>query len=353
MRALVLAGGSGSRLRPITYSQSKQLIPVANKPILFYGLEALAAAGIQDVGMIVGETEEEIRAAVGDGSRWGLRVRYIHQDAPLGLAHAVLTAQEYLGEEDFVMYLGDNLVREGVTSFVAAFEEHRPDAQIFLAKVPSPERFGVAVVDGEHVTRLVEKPTEHISDFALSGIYIFSHAIFSAAASIQPSARGELEITDAIQFLIDHGYRVRAQQITGWWKDTGKVEDLLEANRIMLDEQGRRIDGSVDRATHTVGAVIIEDGATVTESVIRGPVIIGRSAVVARSTLGPHVSVYDGSRIEDSEISDSIIMGGAVISEMRPMKGSLIGTNVEIRKGDRHPTAFQFVIGDSSRVQVP
>ena len=192
MKALVLAGGSGSRLRPITYSQSKQLIPVANKPILFYGLEALAAAGIQDVGMIVGETEDEIRGAVGDGSRWGLRVRFIPQDAPLGLAHAVLTAQEYLGEEDFVMYLGDNLVREGLTAFVAAFEEHRPDAQIFLAKVPAPERFGVAVIDGERVTRLVEKPTEHISDFALSGIYVFSPAIFAAAKSIQPSSRGRV-----------------------------------------------------------------------------------------------------------------------------------------------------------------
>jgi glucose-1-phosphate thymidylyltransferase len=199
----------------------------------------------------------------------------------------------------------------------------------------------------------VEKPTEHISDFALSGIYVFSPAIFAAAKSIQPSSRGELEITDAIQFLIDHGYQVRAQQITGWWKDTGKVEDLLEANRIMLDEQGGRIHGSVDEATHIVGAVVVDEGATVTESVIRGPVIIGRDAVVARSTLGPHVSVYDGSRIEDSEISDSIIMGGATISEMRPMNGSLIGTNVEIRKSDRHPTAFQFVIGDSSQVQVP
>lgn len=353
MKGLVLAGGSGSRLRPITYSQSKQLIPVANKPILFYGLEALAAAGIRDVGMIVGETEEEIRTAVRDGSRWGLHVQYIRQEAPLGLAHAVLVAQDYLGDEEFLMYLGDNLVREGLNSFVAAFEEDRPDAQIFLARVPAPERFGVAVLQGERVTRLVEKPAEHISDFALSGIYVFNSAIFPAASSIQPSARGELEITDAIQYLVDHGYEVRAQQITGWWKDTGKVEDLLEANMMVLEDQDRRIDGFVDEATHVVGAVMIEEGAKVTESVIRGPAVIGRDTLVIRSTLGPYVSVFDDSRIEDSEISDSIIMGGTMISEVRRMTGSLIGTNVRICKDDQHPTTFQFVIGDSSQVRIP
>ncbi|HEX9717915.1 MAG TPA: glucose-1-phosphate thymidylyltransferase [Actinomycetota bacterium] len=353
MRALVLSGGEGSRLRPITHTNAKQLIPVANKPILFYGLEALAAAGIRDVGMIVGDTEQEIRAAVRDGSDWGLSVQYIRQEAPLGLAHAVLVAQEYLGEEEFVMYLGDNLVREDVGRFVKAFEEHRPDAQIFLVKTPEPERFGVAVLEGDRVTRLVEKPREHISDLALSGIYIFNSAIFQAAASISPSWRGELEITDAIQYLLDHGYTVRAEQITGWWKDTGRVEDLLEANRIMLEDQARRIDGVVDEASHIVGPVVVEDGAEVTDSVIRGPAVIGRHATVIRSTLGPHVSVFDDSRIEDSEISDSIIMGGTMISEVRRMTGSLVGTNVRICKDDQHPTTFQFVIGDSSQVRIP
>lgn len=353
MKGLILAGGTGTRLRPITYSQSKQLIPVANKPILFYGLEALAAAGILDVGMIVGDTEQEIRAAVRDGSDWGLRVQYIRQEAPLGIAHAVLVAQEYLGDEEFVMYLGDNLVRDDVGRFVQAFEDHRPDAEIFLVKTPQPERFGVAILEGDQVTRLVEKPREHISDLALSGIYIFNSAIFQAASSISPSWRGELEITDAIQYLLDHGYRVRAEQITGWWKDTGRVEDLLEANRIMLEDQVRRIDGFVDEASHVVGPAIVEDGAKVTDSVIRGPAIIGRNTLVVRSTIGPDISVFDGSRIEDSEISDSIIMGGAVISEVRRMTGSLIGTNVRISKDDRHPTTFQFVIGDSSQVRIP
>jgi glucose-1-phosphate thymidylyltransferase len=350
VKGLVLAGGTGSRLRPITYSGSKQLIPVANKPILFYGLEALAAAGIEDVAMIVGDTEQEIKGAVADGSRWSLHVHYIRQEAPLGLAHAVLAAQKYLGEDDFVMYLGDNLVRDGISQFVKAFEEHRPDAQIFLAKVPEPERFGVAVLEGDQVTRLVEKPRESISDLALSGVYMFSSVIFQAALSIR---RGELEITDAIQYLLDRGYTVRAEQITGWWKDTGKVEDLLEANRIMLEEQARRVEGLVDEGSHLVGSVVIEDGAEVTDSVIRGPAVIGRNTVVIRSTLGPYVSVSEDGRIEDCEISDSIIMGGARISEVRRMTDSLIGTNVRVCKDDQHPTTFQFVIGDSSQVRIP
>jgi glucose-1-phosphate thymidylyltransferase len=353
VKGLVLAGGTGARLRPITYSGSKQLIPVANKPILFYGLEALAAAGIEDVGMIVGDTEQEIRAAVADGSRWALRVHYIRQEAPLGLAHAVLVAQEYLGEDDFVMYLGDNLVRDGISQFVKAFEKHQPDAQIFLAKVPEPERFGVAVLEGDRVTRLVEKPRESISDLALSGVYMFGSVIFQAASSISPSWRGELEITDAIQYLVDRGYTVRAEQITGWWKDTGKVEDLLEANHIMLEEQARRVEGLVDEGSHLVGSVVVEDGAEVTDSVIRGPAVIGHNTLVIRSTLGPYVSVSEDSRIEDSEISDSIIMGGARISEVRRMTDSLIGTNVRVCKDDQHPTTFQFVIGDSSQVRIP
>jgi glucose-1-phosphate thymidylyltransferase len=353
VRALVLAGGAGTRLRPITYSGSKQLIPVANKPILFYGLEALAAAGIQDVGMVVGDTEQEIKAAVGDGGVWGLSIEYIRQDAPLGLAHAVLAAQEYLGGDDFVMYLGDNLVRDGITAFVNAFCEHGPDAQIFLARVPDPERFGVAVLDGDRVTRLVEKPRESVSDLALSGVYIFSSVVFRAASSIRPSSRGELEITDAIQYLVDHGYRVRAEQITGWWKDTGKVGDLLEANRLILDDQQRRINGLVDRGSQLVGPVVIEDGTQVTDSVIRGPTVIGRHCVITRSTLGPHVSIFDGSRIEDSQISNSIVMGAASIAGVRRMSDSLIGANVRVCKGDQHPTTFQFVVGDSSQVRIP
>jgi glucose-1-phosphate thymidylyltransferase len=353
MKGLVLAGGKGSRLRPITDTQSKQLIPVANKPILFYGLEALAEAGIRDVGIIVGDTEQEIRAAVGDGSDWGLDVAYIPQEAPLGLAHAVLTAQAHLGDEPFVMYLGDNLVREGIARFVRTYGEHRPDAQIFLAKVPDPERFGVAVLDGDRVVRLVEKPAEHISDFALSGVYIFNPSIFEAASAIEPSGRGELEITDAIQYLVDHGYEVRAEMITGWWKDTGKQGDLLEANRIVLDDLRGDVRGTVDEGSHIVGEVVIEEGAEVRESVIRGPSVVGAGARVTRSILGPYVSVSGGSVIEDSEIGDSIVMHACEIREVRPMRESLLGRNVRIAKDRSQPSVYRFMLGDSSELETP
>jgi glucose-1-phosphate thymidylyltransferase len=353
MKGLVLAGGKGSRLRPITDTQSKQLIPVANKPILFYGLEALAEAGIREVGMIVGETEQEIRASVGDGSDWGLEVTYIPQEAPLGLAHAVLTAQDYLGGEEFVMYLGDNLVREGIARFVRSYQEHRPVAQIFLAKVPDPERFGVAVLEGERVVRLVEKPKEHISDFALTGVYIFDPSVFEAAASIEPSGRGELEITDAIQYLVDHGYEVRAEMITGWWKDTGKQEDLLEANRIVLDDLRGDVHGSVDASSHLVGEVAVEAGAEVRDSVIRGPAVIGPGARVVRSILGPYVSVSDDAVVEDSEVADSILMHGCEIREVRPMRESLLGRGVRISKDRSQPAVYRFMLGDSSEVHTP
>jgi glucose-1-phosphate thymidylyltransferase len=353
VKALVLAGGTGSRLRPITHTQSKQLIPVANKPILFYGMEALAEAGIEDVGVIVGDTEEEIRQAVGDGGRWGVQVTYIPQEAPLGLFHAVMTGRDFLGEDEFVMYLGDNLVLEGITQFVKAYEQNRPDAQIFLVKVPEPERFGVAVLDGDRVVRLVEKPKEHISDLALAGVYIFNANVFRAASSIQPSWRGELEITDAIQYLVDTGHQVRAELITGWWKDTGKVEDLLEANRIVLDQMPGRQEGTVDEGSHLVGDVMVEAGAVVRESVIRGPCVIGRDVTIVRSIVGPYVSVDAGSTIEDSEVSNSIIMGDCRIHEVRPMSDSLIGEHVRIYKDQARPSAFQFMLGDSSDIRIP
>jgi glucose-1-phosphate thymidylyltransferase len=353
MKGLILAGGLGSRLRPITHTHSKQLIPVANKPILFYGLEAIAETGIEDVGIVVGETEEEIRGALGDGSRWGLRIAYIRQESPLGLAHAVLTAQEYIGDEDFVMYLGDNLVPEGIGGFVRAYEQNRPSAQIFLVKVPEPERFGVAVLEGNRVVQLVEKPKEHISDLALAGVYIFNPSIFRAASSIQPSWRGELEITDAIQYLITHGYEVRAEMITGWWKDTGKLEDLIEANRILLDQRGRDVRGEVDDESHLVGDVVCEEGAVVKESVIRGPSIIGKGTTIVRSILGPYVSVYDRTRIEDSEIQNSIIMEDCVISEVRRMSDSLVGKSARISKDEGRPAVYQFMVGDSSEIRIP
>jgi glucose-1-phosphate thymidylyltransferase len=353
VKALLTAGGHGIRLRPITHTQNKHLIPVANKPMLFHGIEAIAAAGITDVGIIVGDTEEEIRSVVGDGSRWGLRVEYLRQEAPLGLAHAVLTGREFLEGQPFLMYLGDNLVREELATFVHTFEEHRPDAQIFLTKVPEPERFGVAVVEDDQVVRLVEKPRRHISDLALSGVYVFTPVIFQAASAIEPSGRGELEITDAIQYLIDHGYRVRAERITGWWKDTGRMEDLLEANRFALDDQDRLVEGDVDEASHLVGEVCIEAGAVIRESVIRGPAAIAPGCRIERSTIDPYTSVYLNTTVIDSEIGNSIVMEECWIHDVRRIRDSLIGRNVRIARGDAPPASIQLMVGDNSAISLP
>ncbi len=353
MKALLTAGGHGIRLRPITHTQNKHLIPVANKPMLFHGLEAIAGTGITEVGIIVGDTEEEIRSAVGDGSRWGLHVEYLNQEAPLGLAHAVLTGREFLEGEPFLMYLGDNLVREGLSTFVRTFEEHRPDAQIFLTKVPEPERFGVAVVEDDQVVRLVEKPREHISDLALSGVYVFTPIIFQAASSIEPSGRGELEITDAIQYLIDQGYRVRAERITGWWKDTGRMEDLLEANRFALEDQARLVEGDVDEASHLVGEVWIAAGAVIRESVIRGPAAIAPGCRIERSTIDPYTSIYLNTTVTDSEIGNSIVMEDCWIQEVRRIRDSLIGRNVRIVRGDAAPASVQLMVGDNSAITLP
>jgi glucose-1-phosphate thymidylyltransferase len=353
MKALILSGGEGSRLRPITHTSAKQLIPVANKPILFYGLEAVRDAGIRDVGIVVGQTEREVREAVGDGSAWDLRVTYIPQEAPRGLAHAVLVARDFLGEEPFVMYLGDNILLEGVARFVERFEAHRPNAQIFLAAVPEPERFGVAVVEGDRVVRLVEKPKEHISDLALVGVYLFDASVHDAVASVKPSWRGELEITDSIQHLLDHGKSVRAEMVTGWWKDTGRLEDLLEANRMLLSVIEPRNDGEVDDASQIVGPVTIETGAKVVRSVVRGPAIIGPETLIEDSLVGPHASVYFGCRVIGSQIEDSIVMERCRIDGVEPLTGSLIGKNVEVRRGTARPSAHRLMLGDQSQVELP
>ena len=274
MKGLILSGGKGTRLRPLTYTSAKQLVPVANKPVLFYGIEALAEAGIREIGIVVGDTREEIKAAVGDGSRWGVRVTYIEQDAPRGLAHAVLISEPFIGTDPFVMYLGDNLLNKGITAFTEEFVREAPAAQILLTRVPDPQMFGVAeLVDGR-VVRLVEKPKEPKSDLALVGVYMFSPAVFESVKRIKPSFRNELEITDAIQDLIDRGLSVRPHLVQGWWKDTGKLEDMLEANRLILDTLERRVDGRVDAESRIEGKVVIESGAVVERSVIRGPVVI-------------------------------------------------------------------------------
>jgi glucose-1-phosphate thymidylyltransferase len=352
VKALVLSGGEGTRLRPITHTSAKQLIPVANKPILFYGLEAIRDAGIREVGIVVGSTADEIRASCGDGSQWGLEITYLPQDAPRGLAHAVLIARDYLGHDDFVMYLGDNLLLEGLTAFVQEFERHRPNAQIFLTRVREPERFGVAVLDGDRVVRLVEKPKERISDLALVGVYLFDRTVHDAVRTVEPSWRGELEITDSIQAMVDAGRTVRAELVTGWWKDTGKLEDMLEANRMMLSHIEPRVDGEVDGHSRLVGRVVVERGAKVTRSVIRGPAIVGQDTIVEDSLIGPNASIYYECAIGGSQIEDSIIMERCRIEDVRPLTQSLLGKDVEVRRGKTAPAAHRVMLGDQSQVEL-
>lgn len=352
MKALVLAGGSGTRLRPITHTNAKQLIPIANKPILFYGLEAIREAGIKNVGIVVGDTENEIKEAVGNGSRLGLKVSYIRQEAPLGLAHAVKVSRAYMGQEPFVMYLGDNLIQSGISSFVRAFEKNRPNAQILLARVPHPEQFGVAELRGDRVVRLVEKPKHPRSNLALVGVYMFDKTIFAAVNHLKPSKRGELEITDAIQYLIDCKRLVASHIITGWWKDTGKLEDMLEANRLMLETLEPRIAGRVDKASRIEGKVVIEKGARIEKSALRGPVIIGERSRIVSSYIGPFTSIYHDVLIRASEVEHSIILENSSIEDLKPVEDSLIGTNVRILKSSAKPSAYRLMLGDSSRIEV-
>ena len=353
MKGLILSGGKGTRLRPITYTRAKQLVPVANKPVLFYGLEALVAAGIRDIGIVVGDTQAEIREAVGDGSRWNARVTYIEQDAPRGLAHAVLISEAFIGGDPFVMYLGDNLLNRGIGPFVEEFERERPAAQILLARVPDPEMFGVAELNGQRVIRLVEKPKEPKSDLALVGVYMFGSAIFDAVKAITPSFRNELEITDAIQQLIDRGLPVRPHIVEGWWKDTGKLEDMLEANRLILDTMERRIDGTVDAESRIEGKVVIQAGATIERSVVRGPAIIGAGARVIAAYVGPFTAIGDRAEIRETEIEHSIVLEGAIINGLAArVEDSLIGRHVRIYRLPVRPSAYRFMLGDNSEVGI-
>ncbi|HKA23970.1 MAG TPA: glucose-1-phosphate thymidylyltransferase [Candidatus Eisenbacteria bacterium] len=359
MKALVLAGGKGTRLRPITHTSAKQLVPVANKPILFYGLESIRDAGIRDVGIIVagpvnreGTTAAEIHGAVGDGSRFGLRVEYIAQEQPLGLAHAVKTAQGYLKDSPFVMFLGDNLIKDGIKHFVEEFEAQKPDAQILLAAVPHPEEFGVAELAGEHVVRLEEKPKQPRSNLALVGVYMFTPCVFEAVDSIRPSKRGELEITDAIQQLIDVGKTVRSHVITGWWKDTGKLEDLLEANRIVLTGVDSRVEGQVGRDCQVEGTIQVGEGTVIQASRLRGPLVIGKHCKITESYVGPFSAVADGCVIERAEIEHSIVLErSSIIGLSTRIESSLIGRETVVTTSPHRPRAHRLMVGDSSRVE--
>jgi len=353
MKALVLAGGSGTRLRPITHTSAKQLVPLANKPILFYGLEAIAAAGIKEVGVIVGETRPEVETACGDGSRWGLSITYIPQDAPLGLAHCVLIARDFLGDEPFVMYLGDNFLVGGIKDFVRSFEEQRPNAQILLTEVDNPSSFGVAELDADgKVVRLVEKPKDPPSNLALVGVYIFDPHIHEAVAAIEPSQRGELEITDAIQWLFDAGYEVRPHVISGDWIDTGKKDDMLEANRIVLDMLETDIRGRVDEESRIVGRVDIAEGAEVVRSVVRGPAVIGPNARIVDSYIGPYSAVAGGCEITDAELEHSIVLERSKVEGIRRIEDSLIGRDVVVGRSDEQPRAVRLMLGDHSQAHL-
>lgn len=353
MKALILSGGKGTRLRPITHTSAKQLVPVANKPILFYTIEAVRNAGVVDVGIIVGDTHQEIRDACGDGSRWDARITYIKQDQPLGLAHAVKIAKDFIAGDTFVMYLGDNLIRDGITDLVDRFRDEKPNSQILLAHVPNPSEFGVAELDGDRIVRLVEKPKEPKSDLALVGVYMFDSTVFEAVDNIKPSWRGELEITDAIQNLVDTGRVVNAHIIRGWWKDTGKREDMLEANRIVLEDIETKLDGDIDSDSIIHGRVVVGEGSIVTHSTIRGPVVIGRNCQITDAYIGPFTSVNDNCIITRSEVEHSIILEDCRVEYLDArMEDSLLGRNVRVCRGNVKPRAYRFMLGESSDVSV-
>jgi glucose-1-phosphate thymidylyltransferase len=351
MKALILAGGTGSRLRPITFSMAKQLVPVANKPVIEYGIESIAAAGIEDFGIIVGDTAAAVEAAVGDGSRWGIRITYIPQPAPLGLAHAVQTAQPFLGEDDFIMYLGDNLIKSSVAGLVAEFEAHRPAATILLTPVPNPGQFGVAEMQDGHVTRLEEKPAHPRSNLALVGVYLFDRRIHDSIARLKPSARGEYEITDAIQGLIDAGLTVRSHIVEGWWKDTGTVEAMLEANRLILEDLEPLVEGDVDAESRIEGRVRIGKGTRIARSVVRGPAVIGPGCEITDSYVGPFTAIDARTRLTSSEIEYSIVLSDCAIDGAPArIAGSLIGRDVRVGRSQGMPRALRLVLGDSSSI---
>jgi glucose-1-phosphate thymidylyltransferase len=351
LKGLILSGGAGTRLRPITHTSAKQLVPVANKPVLFYGIEALVEAGVTEIGIVIApQTGDEIRAAVGDGSRLGAQVTYIPQAEPLGLAHAVLTAEEFIGESPFVMYLGDNLLRDGITGLVEAFRRDEPDALILLTQVLEPEHYGVAELDGERVVRLVEKPADPPSDLALVGVYMFTAEVFRSARAIGPSDRGELEITDTIQHLIDSGHDVEQHRVKGWWKDTGQLADMLDANRLVLEDIEPRIDGeAID--CEIAGRVVIEAGARLERCTVRGPAVIGADSRLTDSYIGPYTAIATGCEVTGSEIEHSILLAGASVSHLPSrLEASLLGRNVRITRAEGLPKTLQLMVGARSEI---
>lgn len=354
LKGLVLSGGKGSRLRPFTYTSAKQLVPIANKPVLFYAIEQLVECGIRDIAIVVGDTADQIRAAVGDGSAFGASVEYIEQDAPLGIAHAVKIARDYMGETPFVLYLGDNFLIGGVKSFVDRFRENGANCQILLHPVKNPEAFGIAeFVDGQ-LARIVEKPSSPPSNLAVIGIYMFDKHVFEAVERIKPSARGELEITDTIQYLIDKGLNVQAEALDRYWIDTGKMDDILEANRMVLQSLPPSNRGEVDERSRVYEPVILEEGARVTNSVLRGPLIIGADTEVVDSFIGPFTAINHHCRLKGVRVGGSIILENTVIEDTHwPIEHSLIGRYVTLRGGQAVGGSYSLTLGDHSQIEMP
>lgn len=354
-KALIASGGRGTRLRPITHTQNKHLIPIANKPILHYAIEAAAGAGIKEVGIVTNAENDEVQKAIGDGSKWGIDISYIPQDAPRGLAHVVKIAEPFLGKDNFIFYLGDNLVVGGIGKYLHEFEKSGANCYLTLAKVKDPERFGVPEIRNNQIVKVEEKPRTPKSNYAVAGIYIYDSTIFEAVNKIQPSARGELEISDAHQYLIDHGRRIGFSEITGWWKDTGKPLDLLEANRLILENVGPGTDDTaeVDGSSDIAGRVVLQKGCRIIASKLRGPAIIGEGAVIENSYIGPFTSIGANTHVVNSEVEYSIILRGCrIVDAGVRVEGSLLGNDVEIVRGDGKPKVQRFMIGDQSRVEV-
>ena len=355
MKGLILSGGKGTRLRPFTYTGAKQLVPVANKPVLFYAIEDLVQAGITDIGIVISlETGDQIKAAVGDGARFGARVTFILQDAPRGLAHGIKIARDYIGADKFVLFLGDNFIRDGIVPQVNAFRDGTMNAQIILYKLEDPSSMGVAVLDGNgRVTRLVEKPKQFISPYAVIGIYMFDHSVFEAVNAIKPSARGELEITDTIQYLIDKKLTVRAHLLEGWWIDTGKMADILEANRLVLDILKAKNEGQVDGASIIEGRVVLQPGAVVVNSTIRGPAIIGERTRIENAFVGPYTSIAHDCVIQNCEIEHSVVLEhSTMVDAPARIADSLIGRNTEIARAGGRTKTLKMMIGDYSKVGI-
>jgi len=353
MKALITSGGKGTRLRPLTHTQNKHLIPIANKPILHYAIETVIEAGISEIGIVTNADSTEVQDAIGDGNRWGVNITYIPQEAPLGLAHVVKISEDFIGKEPFIFYLGDNMVVGGANRFVEEFEQDHVNCYLTLSKVKDPERFGVPEIRNNRIVSIEEKPKVPKSEFAVAGIYIYDQYIFEAVNNIKPSKRGELEISDAHQYLIDNGYQIGYSEITGWWKDTGKPIDLLEANRLVLEHLIPRIEGEVDKQSYTTGSVIVEQGARIKNSHIRGPVIIGTNTVIENSYVGPFTSIHNDCYINNSEIEFSIVLNNCQILDIGVrIESSLLGSDVELMKVASKPSTHRFIIGDQSRVEL-